>query len=111
MKRKESQQLYTDIYNLCLKHPEYKSNKHISEFLGRLLRSKYQDTLKDVELSTLTKMVFLITSADRIYRKVRENEFKLFQDKTKQQIEEEETMLALDYIPWHDTDINKLETL
>lgn len=117
MKRKESQQLYKDIYDLCIKHPEYQSNDHISEFLGRFLRLKFptllknQELEKEQELKLVTKIAYVVTSADRVYRKVRETEFKHKQNITKQQIKEQETMMALDYVPWADTDIKKLDTL
>ncbi len=97
MNRKESKKLYDDIYKLCIEHPEYQSNEFISEFVARFLRSKYQETFSEVELRTIEQICFLITRADRVYRKVREENFEHKQDKLKQEIREQEEMLSLGY--------------
>ena len=111
MTRLESKKLYEEIYKLCIEYPEYQSNERISEFIARFIRSKYKDTFSHLELKTVTQICFLITKADRTYRKVREEKFKEQQDEEKQEIREQEEMLELGYEVLHATDINKGKTL
>lgn len=111
MKRKDSQKLYNDILKKCQQHPEYQGNNKIPEFEARMIRSMYPTLLENISLSTLTEIVHKITAIDRQYRKVREVEFSDKQDKELQEIREQEEMIDLNYIPFADTDINKLEIL